>query len=139
VVPHVVETTIDLKSPRQWWQKMIYWDQNTRAAKPGMFAAGLLLRIIPLALLLAVVRGFDSISLGVLGGVIALRIAAAAVVLGVALRDTRSLRSLWLIPIKDVLSLVWFVHAYVDRTVVWRGVKLRLTRDGRFIPATPRS
>ena len=138
-VPYVVDTTIDLKSAAQWWQKMNYWDQNTRVARPGVFAASLFLRIIPLALLLAAVRGFDSIGLGVLIGASVLRICAAAMVLGFALRDRRSLRSLWLIPLKDVLSLCWFVHAYFNRTVIWRGVKLALTRDGRFIPAAPRS
>lgn len=139
VVPYVVDTTIDLKSPAHWWQKMNYWDQNTRAAKPGVFAASLVLRIIPLGLLFAAVRGFDSIGLAVFVGAVALRVAAAAMVLGVALRDYRSLRSLWLIPLKDVLSLFWFVHAYVNRTVVWRGAKLGLTRDGRFIPVAPQS
>jgi ceramide glucosyltransferase len=139
VVPHVVETTIDLESPTRWWQKMIYWDQNTRAAKPGIFAASLVLRIIPLGLLFAAVRSFDSIGLAVFIGAVAVRVLAAAAVLGVALRDYRSLRSLWLIPFKDVLSLFWFAHAYVNRTVVWRGARLGLTRDGRFIPATPPS
>jgi ceramide glucosyltransferase len=139
VIPYVVDTTIDLRSAAQWWQKMNYWDQNTRVARPGVFAASLLLRIIPLALLLAVLRGFDSISLDVLGGAIVLRISAAAMVLGVALQDVRSLRSIWLIPFKDVLSLFWFAHAYVNRTVVWRGAKLGLTRDGRFIPVAPKS
>jgi len=139
MVPYVVETTIDLKSAAQWWQKMNYWDQNTRVARPGVFAASLLLRIIPLALILAIVRGFDSIGLGVLVGAIALRVSAAAMVLGVALRDRSSLRSLWLLPFKDVLSLIWFVHAYSNRSVVWRGAKLGLTRDGRFVPAAPQS
>ena len=139
VVPYVVDTTVDLKSATQWWQKMNYWDQNTRVARPGVFAASLLLRIIPLAVLLAALRGFDSISLSVLGGAIVLRISAATMVLGVALQDVRSLRSIWLIPLKDVLSLFWFAHAYVNRTVVWRGAKLGLTRDGRFIPVAPES
>ena len=139
IVPYVVDTTIDLKSPAQWWQKMNYWDQNTRVARPGVFAASLMLRIIPLALLFAAVRGFDSLGLTALLGSIAVRVAAAAMVLGVALRDYKSLRSLWLIPIKDVLSLFWFVHAYVNRTVVWRGARLGLTRDGRFVPVTPQS
>lgn len=139
IVPYVVDTTIDLQSPAHFWQKMTYWDQNTRAAKPGVFAASLALRIIPLGLLLALLRGFDSLSLGVLIGSVALRILVAATVMGVALRDRQALRSIWLIPVKDVLSMCWFAQAFVNRSIVWRGTKLGLTRDGRFIPASPQS
>ena len=133
-VPYVVDTTIDLRSAGRWWQKMTYWDQNTRAARPLVFAASLILRIIPLSLLLAALRGFDAWGVGVVLGSIALRITAGAVIIGLALGDLASLRSLWLIPAKDVLSLFWFFRAMAKRTVVWRGVELALTSDGRFIP-----
>ena len=134
-VPYVVGTTIDLASPRHWWQKMTYWDQNTRAARPLMFAATLVLRIVPLGLLFAASRGFDLVGVSVFLGTILLRVLVAAVILGAALGDYASLQSLWLIPIKDILSIFWFVRAFVKRTVIWRGAELKLTRDGRFAPA----
>ena len=134
VVPYVVDTMTDLRSLAQWWQKQTYWDQNTKAAVPVVFAATLLLRIIPLGLLFAALRGFDALGVGVFAAVLAVRLAAAAAVLGVALRDVRGLRSLWLVPIKDVLSLFWFVRSWLKRTVVWRGVEMALTSDGRLRP-----
>jgi ceramide glucosyltransferase len=137
MVPYLIDTTIDLKSPAQWWQKMTYWEQNMRAAKPGVFLSSLVLRTVPLALLLAAVRGWDGIGLAVLLGALAVRATAAAVTLSVALQDRRSLRSLWLLPIKDVLSLFWYTRAIVTRTVNWRGVELALTRDGQLIPNEP--
>lgn len=137
IVPYVVETTIDLKSPSQWWRKMTYWDQNTRAAKPGVFAVSVILRTIPLALLFAIGRGFDSLGLTVLGAAVTVRLLAAMAVFGLALRDRKSLRSIWLVPLKDLISVYWFIHAFFNRSVVWRGTTLRLTRDGRFIPAAP--
>jgi len=133
-VPYVVDTTIDLHSPAHWWQKMTYWDQNTRAARPLVFLATLVLRIVPRSLLFAALRGFDAVGLGLFFGAVAVRLLAAAAVLGIALGARASLRSLWLIPAKDVLSLFWFVRAIAKRTVVWRGVELSLTRDGRFVP-----
>jgi ceramide glucosyltransferase len=134
VVPYVVDTMTDLSSPAQWWQKQTYWDQNTKAAIPAAFAATLFLRVIPLGLLFAALRGFDGLGLSVFAAVLVLRLTAAAAVLGVALRDYRGLRSLWLLPTKDVLSLFWFVRSFVKRTVVWRGVEMALTRDGRLLP-----
>jgi hypothetical protein len=47
------------------------------------------------------------------------------------------LRSIWLVPAKDMLSVIWYARAIFTRTVSWRGVELALTRDGQFIPNTP--
>jgi ceramide glucosyltransferase len=136
VVPYLVDTTIDLKSPAQWWRKMTYWEQNTRAAKPAVFAIALVLRTLPLALLLALLR-MDAIGLSVLLASIILRFSQAAITLRVALHDRAWLRSIWLVPVKDMLSVVWYARAMFTRTVSWRGVELALTRDGQFIPNTP--
>jgi ceramide glucosyltransferase len=136
VVPYLVDTTIDLKSPAQWWRKMTYWEQNTRAAKPAVFAIALVLRTIPLALLLALLR-MDAIGLSVLLASIILRLTEAATTLRVALHDRAWLRSIWLVPVKDMLSVIWYARAIFTRTVSWRGVELALTRDGQFIPNTP--
>src|SRR4029077_12357642 len=134
VVPYVVDTMVDLTGPSHWWQKQTYWDQNTRAAIPLVFAATFVLRVIPLGLAFAALRGFDLLGLTVLGAASALRVTTAAAVIGVAQQDPKSLRALWLVPIKDVLSLFWFVRAFVQRTVIWRGVEMALTRDGRLLP-----
>jgi ceramide glucosyltransferase len=131
-IPYVVDTTIDLRGPAHWWQKQTYWDQNTRAAAPSLFIASLLLRIVPLALLFGAMRSWDRLGLWVIGLALVVRLSAAAMVLGVALHDYTGLRNLWLVPIKDVLSLVWFVRAFVTRTVIWRGVEMSLASDGRL-------
>jgi ceramide glucosyltransferase len=131
-VPYVVDTTVDLASAGVWWQKQTYWDQNTRVAVPRLFLASLFLRVIPLALLFAALRGWDALGLWLVGIAFASRMAAAVAVVGVALADVRGLLSVWLIPLKDVLSLIWFVRAFAARRVVWRGVEMSLTRDGRL-------
>jgi hypothetical protein len=131
-IPYVVDTTVDLSGPAHWWQKQTYWDQNTRVAVPGVFIASLVLRVIPLALVFGALRGWDTLGLCVLGSAFAARMSAVVAVLGVALADRRGLRSAWLVPIKDVLSLIWFVRAFVARRVVWRGVEMSLTSDGRL-------
>jgi ceramide glucosyltransferase len=131
-IPYVVDTTVDLRSPLEWVKKQIYWDQNTMAAVPAVFAASFCLRLIPLALLFALLRGFDATGLAVLAVASAVRLASAAVVLGVALRDFEGLRALWLVPIKDVLGVVLALRAAFARTVVWRGVELSVGAGGRL-------
>lgn len=132
LVPYVVDTLVDLPDARSWWLKQTYWDQNTRAAVPGLFAASLLLRVIPLALLGVLASRASALSLAALGLALCMRLGAAATVLGLALRDRTGLRSLWLIPIKDCLSLIWFARSWSKRTVTWRGVEMALTSDGRL-------
>jgi ceramide glucosyltransferase len=134
VVPHVVETTVDLSSVVEWAKKQIYWDQNTLAAVPGVFAASALLRVIPLSLLFATLRGFDTIGVGLFGVATAVRLACAAAVLGVALRDFEGLRALWLVPLRDLLGVVWALRATFSRKVVWRGVELSVASGGRLVP-----
>jgi ceramide glucosyltransferase len=55
---------------------------------------------------------------------------ALAVGVGV-LRDGQVLRDLWLLPVRDVFGLVFWVWSFADDTVVWRGERFHL-HDGRL-------
>ena len=131
-IPYVVDLTVDLRGPGAWWKKQTYWDQNTKAAAPLAFAASIVLRIIPLSLLFAALRGGDALGAWLVGTAMLVRLLAASAVLGVALKDVRGLPALWLLPFKDVISMVWFVRAFVTRTITWRGTEMSVTRDGRL-------
>ncbi len=71
--------------------------------------------------------------LAVLLGALCIRLVTAAVILGWGLRDREGLRSLYLLPFRDVAGLVSFILAYTKRTTVWREAHFVLTRDGRLI------
>ncbi|MBZ5496327.1 MAG: bacteriohopanetetrol glucosamine biosynthesis glycosyltransferase HpnI [Acidobacteriia bacterium] len=133
IIPYFIDTIMDLKSPSQWWGHQVYWDQNNRAARPIAFSATVLLRSVPFALLYAAVRPGDITGLSVLLGALVLRLATAAVNLGWGLRDREGLRSLYLLPFRDIASLISFFLAYTKRTTVWRGAHFTLTRDGRLV------
>jgi ceramide glucosyltransferase len=133
ILPYFIDTIIDLKGPEQWWGHQVYWDQNNRAARPLAFSATVFVRAVPFALLYAVARLLNPVSVAVLLAALLLRLATAAVILGWGLRDREGLRSLYLLPIRDLAALVSFVLAYAKRTTVWRGSQFTLTRDGRLI------
>jgi ceramide glucosyltransferase len=137
VLPYFVDTTVDLKTPAQWWGHQVYWDQNTRAARPAAFLATALIRSIPFAILYSAARMWDATGLCVLAGAAMIRIASAGIVLGLGLRDREGLRSLWLLIIRDISSLVTWLLAFTKRTTVWRGTSFVLTRDGRLVAQTP--
>jgi ceramide glucosyltransferase len=139
IVPYLVDTMVDLRSPAQWWDHQVYWDQNTRAARPWAFFATALIRSTPFALFYALLRSFDLPGLGVLAAALAIRISTAAAILGWGFRDREGLRSLALLPARDVLALVSWFLAFTKRTTVWRGARFILTRDGRLVAREIRS
>lgn len=133
VVPYLVDTMVDLKSPAQWWDHQVYWDQNLRAARPVAFFATAVIKTTPFALLYAIVRLGDIVGLAVLAGAVALRSLTAAIILGRGFRDSEGLRCLGLLFPRDLASLLSWLLAYTKRTTIWRGTEFILTRDGRLV------
>lgn len=133
----VVDVTVDLPTFSDYAQKQVYWDHNTLAAAPGLFFGSFCLRIVPLALALACFRGFDGTGASFLVGAIVLRGLSAAAVLGVALDDRFSMRSLWLLPVKDLLGVFWSCRAVLSRQLTWRGVTLSLDARGQLQERRP--
>ncbi len=133
IVPYFVDTVVDLSSPRRWWGHQVYWDQNNHAAQPWGHLGTLVLKAVPFALAFAAVRLFDPLGLAVLAGALAVRLGASALFLrGIA--DRVGLRSLWLLPLRDLAALVSWLLAFTRPIVVWRGAEFVLRADGRMVP-----
>ncbi len=132
LVPYWVNIVIDLKNLSQWWNHQVSWDQKTRAASPAGFFATIVTRSVPFALLFAALRLGDTLGLAILGGVLGLRLGTAAGILGWGARDREGLRSLALLPLRDMAALVSWSLAFTKKTVIWRGSKLILTGNGRL-------
>ncbi len=139
LLPYAVDVVVDLQSWRQWWTHQIYWDQNTRLARPGAFFATILVRAVPFALLYAIVRLGDPLGLAVFGGAALLRVVTAAATLKWGIKDREGLRSLMLLPLRDTVGLLIWVLSFTKRTVIWRGVEFTLTRNGRMVPVKSES
>ena len=133
LVPYFVDTTIDLARPSQWWEHQVYWDQNTRAARPKGFAATILIKAVPFALAFALARGFDVLGLQVLGASLAIRLVTAAAQF-VRIGDREGLRNLYWLPLRDLAGMASWVVALCKRSFVWRDIRFGLTRDGRIVP-----
>jgi ceramide glucosyltransferase len=133
LVPPVVDTMVDLQTPAEWWSHQVYWDQNTRAARPIAFFCTVLIRAVPFALLFALLRPTDPFGWGTLAAVVAIRLATAAVIMGWGLGDREGVRALPLLPLRDVAGLASWMLAFVRRTTTWRGTQFALTRDGRLV------
>ncbi len=137
IVRYFIDIVVDLQSSFHWWSHQIYWDQKTRAANPLGFFATILIRSIPFAFFFAISRLGDAVGLTVLGAAIGLRLATAAVILRWGLGDREGLKSLPLLPLRDLTSIASWLLAFTKRTVIWRGSKFILTQGGRLIREEP--
>jgi ceramide glucosyltransferase len=133
LLPYFIEAVVDLADPGDWWRHQVYWEQNTYLARPAPFMATILIKAIPFALFLVLLRGADSWSLGILALTVFTRLLSAAVVAW-QLRDWESLRALYFLPLRETLALVFWALAFTQRTVTWRGVQFRLTTNGKMEP-----
>lgn len=132
LVPYFVDIVMDFGSFSQWWNHQVYWDQNTRVARPGGFFASILTRSVPFALLFAIARLGDATGLGLAGAALGLRLLTAAATMA-TFRDREGLRSLALLPLRDILALFSWFLSFTKKTVLWRGSEFSLTRDGRLV------
>ena len=133
LVNHSVDLIIDLKSPLNWWQHQLYWDQNTWAAQPIGFFLTILTKGVPFSLLYAMVSLFDLVSLLIVFVMVATRLMTAGIILQYT-QGQYNVRDLLLLPIRDIASLFSWCAAICKRKFIWRGHEFSLTRDGRIIP-----
>ncbi|MGP0129601.1 MAG: bacteriohopanetetrol glucosamine biosynthesis glycosyltransferase HpnI [cyanobacterium endosymbiont of Rhopalodia musculus] len=131
LLPYIIDVVVDLKNSRDWWNHQVYWDQNTYLAQPLPFIATILIRSIPFALLLALIRG-DIIGLYSFIGSITIRLITAAIT-SWKMEDMEGIKSLYLLPFRDLLGLVFWVLSFTQRTVVWRGVEFKLASHGKMV------
>jgi ceramide glucosyltransferase len=134
LVPYFVNVVVDLKDLSQWWNHQVCWDQKTRAAKPAGFFASVMTRSVPFAFLFAAFRMGDTVGLTILIGVLGFRLTTTAAMMVWGLRDREGVKSLPLLPLRDLAAMVSWVLAFTKKTVTWRGSEFILTWDGRMKP-----
>jgi ceramide glucosyltransferase len=137
LVPYTVDIVLDLADWRQWWAHQIYWDHNTRVARPAGYFATILIRAVPFALLFAVARFGDAVGLGVLAATVAVRLVTAWVTLRFGLEDREGVRALAWLPVRDVVALAVWVLAFGQRRTQWRGTTYVVRNDGRMVAVAP--
>jgi len=133
ILPYLVDTIVNLQTPLKWWNHLIRWDQCQRAARPlGLFAT-VLIKPIPFACLYALLSLGSSMGLMVLGLTVTIRLLTIGFLLRCGLQDREGLRSLWLLPFRDIAALASWGLAFTQRTTVWRHSNCLLTANGRLV------
>ncbi|MCL4401226.1 MAG: bacteriohopanetetrol glucosamine biosynthesis glycosyltransferase HpnI [Acidobacteria bacterium] len=125
----VVETDLGGESWVDTWRHQLRWSRTIRVSRPGGYAGSVIMHVTIWSLL-AAVTGAWQIGAACLG----IRILGAVAAGGFVLGDRGVLRQWYLIPLRDLWGFAVWAGGLFGHTVVWRGQRLWLSRDGRLHP-----
>ncbi len=123
-----VETQLAGRTWGDIWRHQVRWARTIRVSRPGGYVGLPVTHASVWAAALALLgHGWAA------AGLLALRL-LAGVTVGVAILSNAAVRAHWyLIPLRDLWGAAVWVAGLFGNTVVWRGQRLRLTRDGRIL------
>jgi ceramide glucosyltransferase len=124
----IVETHLPSYGFSGMLEHQIRWARTIREMRLGGYLGLIFTFALPWALLACALSMAAPWSVLLLGIVAVLRMGEAWLLCDTVLRDHRSLRDLWLVPLRDLLGLyVWFA-SLAGNAIVWRGEEFRVTR-----------
>lgn len=133
VPPMLVVHASDETSLAALWRHELRWSATVRQLVPASFVGSVIGMPFPLALLAALF-----VPAHLAGAALALAALAVRVLLALTV-DARSgarTASLWLLPLRDSLSLLIFLATFFTRSVDWRGQQLRMAPSGQVTAST---
>lgn len=123
----VVETTLGAGSWSDVWRHQVRWSRTIRVSRPSGYY-GYVVTQATFWACVAAASGYWLLA----GAVLALRMAAGVCCAGFVLKDRVAVARWWLMPVRDLFGFAVWLTASIGRTVDWRGMRLRLTADGKI-------
>ncbi len=127
---YLPETVIGKESFTSSYARRLRWAKTVRAMQPGGWAGAFVTHSLMLSYILCLLSGCAPLAMATLGTVLLTRFLLVAFLAGVVTKDRVVLRSLWLLPVSDMLSFVLYLSSYIGNTIVWRGEEYHLKRGG---------
>ncbi len=124
----VVETNLGDRTWAEAWRRQVRWARTIRVSRGGGYL-GMPVTFATLWALAAAAGGLWRPAAALL----ALRMAAGLASSRFVLRAPGVLSTLLLMPLRDLWGAAVWLTGLFGREVVWRGQRLKLSRDGRII------
>jgi len=126
---YVIEHRIGAQGFAANLRHRLRWNRSTRRSRPVGYVGQVFTHPLPLAILLCAV---SPAWWPVLVVTAALRAAAGWATAEHVLRDPLGRRYWWLLPLQDIASMLVWSAGFFGNTILWRGRRYWLARDGRF-------
>jgi ceramide glucosyltransferase len=123
---YVIEHHIGNSALRQNATHRLRWARSTRRSRPAGYLGQLFTMPLPLGLIVCL---WHSAWWPVLVVALPMRALAAYVV---SARVLKAKLNWFLLPLEDLLAFGFWIAGFFGNTIVWRGRRYRLHRDGRF-------
>lgn len=126
---YVIEHRIGAQKLRPNLAHRLRWNRSTRRSRAAGYVGQIFTNPLPLALILVAFapQTWPALALTVL-----LRVWAAHEVASLTLRQRLGVRSWILLPLQDLIGFCLWIAGFQGNTILWRGRRYRLLRDGRF-------
>jgi ceramide glucosyltransferase len=126
----LADTVVDTHLPSYGFKGMIdhqlRWARTIRDTRRGGYLGLVFTFALPWALLACALAKASPLSVVLLAFIAVLRIGEAYLLCDTVLDDRRTLRDLWLVPLRDCIALYVWIATFAGNTVVWRGEKFRV-------------
>ncbi len=132
----VVETHLPAYNMKGFLAHQLRWARGVRDARAGGYIGLVSTYGLMWALLLFIAAAAAPWSLAILAATVLLRVAAAVTVGNLILRDSQLLKTLWLLPLRDLVAVAVWAASFAGHTVTWRGDRF-LLKNGRLTRITP--
>lgn len=123
-----VETSVPAYTWRGFFEHQLRWYRTVRDARPGGYVGLVCTHAFTWALLNVLASGLSPLSLWLLALTFFLRLSLATTVGVRILRDPQVLTTLWLLPLRDLLSMGLWIAGFAGNTIVWRGQRFLVKR-----------
>jgi ceramide glucosyltransferase len=117
----VVETYLPAYSVAGFFSHQLRWARTIRASRPGGYAGLLFTFTLPWAVFTLILAPGANWAWELLVAALAVRAAMATVTARLVLRDRNFMRSIWLLPFRDLLAVFLWLGGLTGRKIVWRG------------------
>jgi ceramide glucosyltransferase len=128
---YVIEHRIGAQRFAANLEHRLRWNRSTRRSRPAGYVGQVFLNPLPPALLLWAAA---PASWPVVAAAAAFRAVAAWATAGRVLRDPLVRRFWFLLPLQDLAGFLIWIAGFFGNTILWRGRRYHLRRDGRFEP-----
>ena len=130
---YVVDHVLDTASLGDLLLHQTRWARSTRASRPWGYVGLIFTHGTATSILFLLATRGMAIGWWVLALTLCTRMAMAWIIGIKYLKDPVARRLLWLVPVRDVMSFVFWICSFVGNTIEWRGRRFRLAEGGRLV------
>ncbi len=130
---HVVTLMLGAPRLKDFLMHQLRWARTYKACRPAGYFATILTQGVFFSLLYLIISGFSPLAWMMFFLTGSIRLLVVSLILGLYVKDPSWLKGLFLLPVKEILSLAIWALAFIGNRVSWKDKSFALDKDGRMM------